>query len=841
MILYITDRNGAVLTEYSHFFNDKHHRELEAGASTFNFSVKKANEDTSVLKSGNGVILRDDAGRDWFFTILSIEETQYQVSVESEDASIELLNRMMDELPNTGAHPFSYYVNQIIGKTPWRLNVDQTQGKERSLTYTGQDTGLGRLLSIAKGFDNVELSFHVRLAGMQIADYYIDAVTRIGSDRSTDIQIDYQNELNNMTRSESRAKFVTAMRGIGSVIQQEGAEQQQPEQHIDFSSIEYDDGQFRSPKGDPWIYADAANRAFNEQYSYIEGLYSFDTDSPQELFNRTLSQLKIYSEPSVTYEADVKKIDPTLDLGDTVRIIDHAFPNLYLSARVSQLDKSYTDPSSNAVKFSNYEVLTSNLDERIAFAVSKLPSQARYVWIRYADDAQGSNMSASPAGKSYIAMKSNQTSAVMSDNPADYAGLWVKIVGDDGAPGANGLNGADAHLHIAWADNVTGTQGFTTSGSAAVGKPYMGTYSDNQSDQSTNPAKYAWVYTRGATGAPGSDNVPVITVGTDFPTSPAPKSGDVFWHKDDKGNVDGFFIYDASAQKWNPNSIQQSLLIINTLDSVTINSGTINSPDINVPYDYTEADVRHVGTMKINNGRITIDDYVNKNVANKEQHTVTRFLPTGYEVRMADQSAMPRSNPDTNPWAYASVTPQSVQLNAMPTGNSDPAFMTTVNLSQGRVGVSDRWENMMMDSRYLKYIQKAEFGGSAITIDMLDLARNARFILPGYTAENADWSVIDRPRAIVVPLIGSAGHGLVYMRTVMNCRNDQPAWSMWTCLHGINGLPNPRWDDYNSAWGWARSDTETIVRAGFDGARMWTDTKRNTMAGDREYFFVYLY
>lgn len=925
MILYITNRKGAVLAEYSHFFDDKHDRQLDAGASTFEFSVKKANEDTSVLQSGNGVILRDNGGRDWFFVILSLEETQYQVKVSAEDASIELLNRMMDELPNTGAHPFSYYANQILDRTPWRINVDQTQGKVRALSYTGQDTGLGRLLSIAKGFDNVELAFRVRLAGLQIVDYYIDVVSQLGSNRSSEIQINYQAELNNITKTESRAKFATAMRGIGSTIQQEGTEQG-PEVHVDFADVEYDDGEFRSPKGDRWVYAETANRKFNEQHGYIESLYSFDTGSSQELFNRTLAQLKIYSEPSVTYEADVKKIDSTLELGDMVRIIDHEFKNLYLQARVSELVLSYTDPSQNSVKFSNYEALTSNLDERIAFAVSQLPEQARYTWIRYAEDSSGKNMSPSPAGRKYIAMLFNQKSAVMSDDPNVYAGQWVKIVGSDGQvgpqgkdgedgiagkpgvdgrtqythiayadnaqgggfsenpsnkafigiyvdfnitdsakpadyswslikgadgangtpgktgadgktpyfhtayansvdgkanfsitdsnrkylgtltdytladstnpsdyswsmiqgpQGANGAKGDNAYLHIAWADNVTGTQGFTTVGMLAANKLYMGTYSDGNASQSTDPTKYIWVLVKGPQGAPGSDNVPVITMGTSYPTTPAPKTGDMFWHKDNNGKVDGFFLYDAATKKWSPNSIQQSLLIINELDSVVINSGTINSPNITSPFSYKDATgAMFGGTFQIKDGQVLIDQLDSK----KTFETVTKVNSSGYEMRGFGSSVPGTSQ--ALPANYINISTTGIYTAQLPVGTTDRTHLQHSAITGTGIETGDQWETSELTARFLNYAQKQDNGGHAWSADMLSLSQD---FPTGNVGGNyaADIYPVQAPEYMLLPNLQYPRMGWCVIYGTFKCSYAQPSWSTWRMFIINDGnIPN---------------------------------------------------
>lgn len=79
-----------------------------------------------------------------------------------------------------------------------------------------------------------------------------------------------------------------------------------------------------------------------------------------------------------------------------------------------------------------------------------------------------------------------------STDPSKYR--WTLIKGADGAqgtPGAKGEDGRTPYLHIAYAANANGTQGFSVSDSA--GKLYIGTYTDYTVADSTDPARYKWV------------------------------------------------------------------------------------------------------------------------------------------------------------------------------------------------------------------------------------------------------------------------------------------------------------------------------------------------------------
>lgn len=79
-----------------------------------------------------------------------------------------------------------------------------------------------------------------------------------------------------------------------------------------------------------------------------------------------------------------------------------------------------------------------------------------------------------------------------STDPSKYR--WTLIKGADGAqgtPGAKGEDGRTPYLHIAYATNANGTQGFSVSDSA--GKLYIGTYTDYTVADSTDPARYKWM------------------------------------------------------------------------------------------------------------------------------------------------------------------------------------------------------------------------------------------------------------------------------------------------------------------------------------------------------------
>lgn len=131
-----------------------------------------------------------------------------------------------------------------------------------------------------------------------------------------------------------------------------------------------------------------------------------------------------------------------------------------------------------------------------------------YTHIAYADTASGGGFSQSPTGKAYIGMYTDHTAAD-SSTPSDYN--WSLIKGSDGkdgldgatgVPGPQGDDGRTPYFHVAYANNSTGTSGFSTT--ISEGKLYIGQYTDYTSADSEMPGKYAWTLIKGDKGNTGS-------------------------------------------------------------------------------------------------------------------------------------------------------------------------------------------------------------------------------------------------------------------------------------------------------------------------------------------------
>ena len=125
-----------------------------------------------------------------------------------------------------------------------------------------------------------------------------------------------------------------------------------------------------------------------------------------------------------------------------------------------------------------------------------------YIHIAYADTINGAGFSQTDTNKPYMGVYHNYD-PVDSSNPLDYR--WTKVKGDDGAnglPGAKGADGKTPYIHFAYANSSDGRTDFSVS--AAANKAYIGTYNDFTEADSTDPTKYKWTKVKGADGADGA-------------------------------------------------------------------------------------------------------------------------------------------------------------------------------------------------------------------------------------------------------------------------------------------------------------------------------------------------
>lgn len=127
-----------------------------------------------------------------------------------------------------------------------------------------------------------------------------------------------------------------------------------------------------------------------------------------------------------------------------------------------------------------------------------------YTWIRYAEDANGTGISNSPDGKSYIGLAYNKTTASESNNPSDYT--WSKITGKDGVAGPAGEDGKTLYTWIKYANTMPSSSSSTIYDIPNQNTKYIGiAVNKDTASESIDAMVYTWSLFRGADGTNGTD------------------------------------------------------------------------------------------------------------------------------------------------------------------------------------------------------------------------------------------------------------------------------------------------------------------------------------------------
>lgn len=363
MIIHVLDRQFNTLTAMDnslpgaiHFFNDNFHIFLES-VSTLELSVTKSNPDIQYLIVGN-YLQFNYQGNDYLMTIRVVDETDFQIDIEAESLTFDLLNESVGEYSATAPRSIEAYLNDILVDSDVVIGLNEVRSSTRTLSWEGDATVLERLKSIVNYFGAefeiiTELNNDRSLKQLTLNIYkeYSESGSNhgVGADR-TDITLEVGKNVSSVRKKVDATEIFTSIKPTGN-------------DGLTISSIEeylYDSNrnlQFYTKKGSPRIYAPMANSLYGrknaEQGGYIDNsAYTFDTDDVKTLYGNALSQLKKYCEPATTYEVEGYY---ELNVGDTVSINDFNFsPPLLLEARVAEMEVSFTDPAQNKTVFSNY-------------------------------------------------------------------------------------------------------------------------------------------------------------------------------------------------------------------------------------------------------------------------------------------------------------------------------------------------------------------------------------------------------------------------------------------------------------------------------------------------------
>lgn len=359
-----------------HYWNDELHEYLQGTANTYAFTVSSKHEDAAYIVEGNKVAFVYN-GKDYYLNIVHVEKDEFTVTATAWSLSFELINENVGAYKSESAMSFEEYVTAFDPERTVRIGINEVSDKRISNEWTGEATVLSRLFSVANVFD-AEIEFQTVLNDDYSLKEIVMNVYREHSDNNTgvgefrgDIKLRYGKNVTGIRKESSIENLYTGIRPTGKDgLTIQGIEKEELDENgvVEF----YTQG--------PDIRAPQARDRFpsnliNKEDGYIFMPKSYDTDNKDKLYSMALSDLRIASEPVVTY--DVTGYFDTA-IGDTVEIEDEEYvPTLYLSARVSEQVRSFTNPQANKTVFTNFKELQSEISEDLLQKVEDLINKTK--------------------------------------------------------------------------------------------------------------------------------------------------------------------------------------------------------------------------------------------------------------------------------------------------------------------------------------------------------------------------------------------------------------------------------------------------------------------------------
>ena len=359
-----------------HYWNDELHEYLQGTANTYAFTVSSKHEDAAYIVEGNKVAFVYN-GKDYYLNIVHVEKDEFTVTATAWSLSFELINENVGAYKSESAMSFEEYVTAFDPERTVRIGNNEVSDKRISNEWTGEATVLSRLFSVANVFD-AEIEFQTVLNDdyslkeivMNVYREHSDDNAGVGEFRG-DIKLRYGKNVTGIRKESSIENLYTGIRPTGKDgLTIQGIEKEELDENgvVEF----YTQG--------PDIRAPQARDRFpsnliNKEDGYIFMPKSYDTDNKDKLYSMALSDLRTASEPVVTY--DVTGYFDTA-IGDTVEIEDEEYvPTLYLSARVSEQVRSFTNPQANKTVFTNFKELQSEISEDLLQKVEDLINKTK--------------------------------------------------------------------------------------------------------------------------------------------------------------------------------------------------------------------------------------------------------------------------------------------------------------------------------------------------------------------------------------------------------------------------------------------------------------------------------
>lgn len=520
-----------------HYWKDELHEYLQGAANTYTFTVSAKHQDAENVTAGNKVAFIHK-GKSYYLNIVNTEQTEETITATAWSLSFELINEDAGEYKAGKAMSFEEYLAIFDAERTLKLGLNEVSDKRITNEWTGTTTVLKRLFSLANVF-SAEIEFETVLNSdyslkeivLNVYRKHSDTDSGVGEYRN-DIVLRYGKGITGIRKTTDAENLYTCIQPTGKDgLTINGLDKKEYDEN---GNIEYftDGAIIRAPQARDRFPSNIVNKAD----AYILMRKEYDTDSKDKLYSMALSDLKVASEPVVTYEVD-GYFDT--NIGDTVRMQDQEWtPVLYLQARVSEQVRSLTNPKTAKTVFTNYKELTSEISDSLLQRMQDLINKNKvytcsistnngiifkngigsttltaYAYDNGVDVTGDLEIRWSKDGTEFYVGKSVTVNAEDVDVKAVYSftafesGVrrgYYEVTITDVMDGEDGQDGTTYYTWFKFADDEYGN-GMSSS---PDGKEYLGiAYNKVTPVMSNNPEDYQWarITGEGVPGKPGDD------------------------------------------------------------------------------------------------------------------------------------------------------------------------------------------------------------------------------------------------------------------------------------------------------------------------------------------------
>lgn len=504
----------------------------------FEATFLKTNDDTQFLVSGNKLVMRYK-NDDYVFTIVRSEEDEHIVQITALGVVLEASNAIRESYEGNNYLNIVDYIKMFDYEKMFTIYLNQLPEKKLRLNFS-EETFLQRIFNLADLFDAEIKLYPILNEDYSIKHFALDIYKKGDNDQGIgsyhpEIRLRYGKDVSTIKRTVDIMELKTAIKPVGNNgLNLIGYQ-------IDVKD-ENNKQLYYSTEQSGYIYAPQSRDRFpsnrtgnNSDDFYIEYTKKYDTDSQAELAKWALADLKIDSEPKISYE--IETVFRDLNIGDTIRIDDTGYtPRLMLEARLTKQEICFTNPINSKLTFSNFVELKSEIDPALIAKMQELAEQNKVYNAQILTD--NTVVFKNNQGETTLIARvldgikditdtltitwlkgdlevGNGKNLRVSATDVNGVQLYrfnafkgVKLIGQaqisvanvvDGVDGQPGRDGITYYTWLKYADSPT--SGMSDS---PTGKTYIGlAFNKTTPNESTNYSDYQWSLIKGADGVQG--------------------------------------------------------------------------------------------------------------------------------------------------------------------------------------------------------------------------------------------------------------------------------------------------------------------------------------------------